>query len=342
MKDFLYNTYLKEPHTLDESWRQFFSGFDFARSFSENGFKGGHHSSADHIRHELAVLSLIEGYRSRGHLLSDTNPIRKRRDRLPLLSLKDYKLDEIPGDTRFFVSNTLGLSNATISEIESKLKAIYCQKIVFEFTHIRSQEIKNWLQDKIENRPLRDDYGLDIEFKKRILEKLNGAVIFEKFLHTKYVGQKRFSLEGGESTINALDAIIETNADLGVEEVVIGMAHRGRLNVLANIMGKTYDQIFNEFEGTAIPDLSFGSGDVKYHLGFSSQIQTRSGKHIQLKLAPNPSHLEAVDPVVLGLSRAKADLLYESNYDKILPVLIHGDVPASRILYRRHHSYYYK
>lgn len=161
--------------------------------------------------------------------------------------------------------------------------------------------------------------------RKRILEKLNQGVIFEKFLHTKYVGQKRFSLEGGETTIPALDAIINDAADQDVQEVVIAMAHRGRLNVLANIMGKTYEQIFSEFEGTAIPDQTMGSGDVKYHLGFSSEVETTNQKKVHLKLAPNPSHLEAVDPVVVGFSRAKADVLYQSDFDKILPILIHGD-----------------
>jgi 2-oxoglutarate dehydrogenase E1 component len=167
------------------------------------------------------------------------------------------------------------------------------------------------------------------ERKHKILEKLNEAVMFEEFLHTKFIGQKRFSLEGGETTIAALDAMVDYGADRGVEEVIIGMAHRGRLNVLANIMGKTYEQIFTEFEGIAIPDQSFGDGDVKYHLGYSSQVKTLSGKEVYLKLVPNPSHLEAVDPVVEGFARAKADIMYKSNYDKILPILIHGDAAAA-------------
>jgi 2-oxoglutarate dehydrogenase E1 component len=167
--------------------------------------------------------------------------------------------------------------------------------------------------------------SLPLEKKKRILEKLNQGVIFEKFLHTKYIGQKRFSLEGGETTIAALDTIINVAAEQEVAEVVIGMAHRGRLNVLANIMGKTYQQIFSEFEGTAQIDQTMGSGDVKYHMGYGSDVPTPSGKTMHLKLMPNPSHLEAVDPVVLGFARAKADVLYNSDFDKILPVLIHGD-----------------
>jgi len=182
-----------------------------------------------------------------------------------------------------------------------------------------------WLREKIEQRELTKSYGLSIEKKRRILEKLNGAVGFENFLNKKYVGQKRFSLEGGESAIVALDAMINTGAKNGVKEVVIGMAHRGRLNVLANIMGKTYDNIFNEFEGTAVPDLSFGDGDVKYHLGYSSIVKTPDGQKLHLKLVPNPSHLESVDPIVEGFSRAKADILYGSDYDKLLPILIHGD-----------------
>src|ERR1700742_2795719 len=170
---------------------------------------------------------------------------------------------------------------------------------------------------------------LPLEKKKRILEKLNQGVIFEKFLHTKYIGQKRFSLEGGETTIPALDTIINVAADHNVQEVVIGMAHRGRLNVLANIMGKTYEQIFSEFEGTAKMDQTMGSGDVKYHMGYGSEVQTPDNKTVQLKLMPNPSHLEAVNPVVVGFARAKADVLYESDYDKILPILIHGDASVA-------------
>jgi 2-oxoglutarate dehydrogenase E1 component len=183
-----------------------------------------------------------------------------------------------------------------------------------------------WLQREIETTL---QNPVPLEQKKRILDKLNEGVIFEKFLHTKYVGQKRFSLEGGETTIAALDAILTVASNNGVQEAVIGMAHRGRLNVLANILGKTYEQIFSEFEGTAIPDQTMGSGDVKYHLGFSSEVETASGKKMHLKLTPNPSHLEAVNPVVLGYSRAKADVLYKSEFDSVLPILIHGDASVA-------------
>ena len=192
---------------------------------------------------------------------------------------------------------------------------------------VRDPEKLNWLREKIEKDAL--SFNPSHEQRERILFKLNEAVVFENFLHTKYLGQKRFSLEGGETTIPALDAIINKGAELGLEEVMIGMAHRGRLNVLANIMGKTYEQIFNEFEGGATPDLTMGDGDVKYHLGYSSQIKAANGKTVELKLAPNPSHLEAVNPVVQGFVRAKGDEEYSRDRSKILPILIHGDAAVA-------------
>ncbi|MCK7557330.1 thiamine pyrophosphate-dependent enzyme [Chitinophaga sedimenti] len=209
-----------------------------------------------------------------------------------------------------------------MEKIVAHVQKVYAASVGLEFTYINDFAKLEWLQKEMEttmNKPLA------VEQKKRILQKLNQGVMFEKFLHTKYIGQKRFSLEGGETTIAALDAIINTAADNAVQEVVIGMAHRGRLNVLANILGKTYEQIFSEFEGSAIPDTTMGSGDVKYHPGFRAQVQTPGGKDVNLQLTPNPSHLEVVDPVVVGFARSKADVIYGSDYDKILPILIHGD-----------------
>ncbi len=317
--DSLYNRFKSSPGDVEEGWRTFFEGFEFG----QNG--DGAVASDSHVEKELGVMKLIYAFRRRGHLLSTTNPIRTRIDRKPKLSLSDYGLSDDDLKTAFKAGNIVGLSNANLEDILKRLQNIYAENIGFEFMHIENQEQRHWLRQKIELRDLSDNYNLSIEKKKRILEKLNGAVIFERFLHTKYIGQKRFSLEGGETTIPALDAIINTAGEHDVKEVVLGMAHRGRLNVLANIMGKTYEQIFNEFEGTAVPDLSFGDGDVKYHLGFSSQVSTPSGKDINLKLAPNPSHLESVNPVVTGFTRAKADILYNSEFDKVLPILIHGD-----------------
>ncbi|MCS6824962.1 MAG: thiamine pyrophosphate-dependent enzyme, partial [Cytophagaceae bacterium] len=194
-----------------------------------------------------------------------------------------------------------GIGPASLRKIIETLQYIYERTIGFEFTYIREPDVFNWLRDKFEKDSLA--FNPSIEFKKRILQKLNEAVVFENFLHTKFLGQKRFSLEGGESVIPGLDALINKAAELGVKEVVIGMAHRGRLNVLANIMGKTYEQIFSEFEGKASPDLSMGDGDVKYHMGFASELTTPSGNVVSLRLAPNPSHLEVVSSVVQGYCR---------------------------------------
>ena len=332
--DSLYQAYLKDPGSVDQGWRVFFEGFDFG----QNG--NGHVTTevttpsvgvSDAIK-EFGVMSIIHGFRNRGHLLSTTNPIRQRKDRRPHLDLADYNLSEADLGKTFQAGMEIGMAESTLEEILQRLRLIYCGNIGFEYAHIENREKRVWLKERIEHRPglgERDDYGLDIESKKRILEKLNGAVVFERFLHTKYVGQKRFSLEGGETTIPALDAAIQLGASMGVDEFIFGMAHRGRLNVLANLLGKTYDQIFNEFEGNMNPEQSFGDGDVKYHLGFSSQVEGPGGKTLHLKLVPNPSHLESVNPVVEGFSRAKADLLYASDYDRIMPILIHGDAAAA-------------
>jgi len=273
---------------------------------------------------ETAVRNLIHAYRSRGHLRAKTNPVRERKDRQPRLDLSDFGLSDTDLDTPFRNGETLGLGpKATLRDIIVALEKIYTSTVGFEYMYIRDPEVLDWLREKIEREALAFNPG--VEYKKRILKKLNEAVVFENFLHTKFLGQKRFSLEGGETTIPALDAIIGKGADLGVQEVIIGMAHRGRLNVLANIMGKTYEQIFSEFEGTAIPDLTMGDGDVKYHMGYSSEVETANGKKVNLKLAPNPSHLEAVNPVVEGFVRAKIEHQYAGDYHKILPILIHGD-----------------
>ncbi len=325
----LYEQFKKTPDSIDQEWRLFFEGFEFANTSANGSATNVNGSAIEKLdRREFRVLSLIKAYRNRGHLESRTNPIRKRKNRKATLELKDFNLSEADYDHRFMIGKEIGMENATLREIEARLKTIYTTSIGYEYHHIQDREQRRWLRDRIEKRSYHDK-GLDIDKKKRILEKLNGAVVFEEFLGKKYIAQKRFSLEGGESTIPGLDGIINQAAHNGVEEVVIGMAHRGRLNVLANIMGKTYEHIFEEFEGISVPEQSFGDGDVKYHLGYSSQVDTPSGKKMNLKLVPNPSHLESVDPVVQGFSRAKADILYGSEYDKILPILIHGDAAVA-------------
>ena len=255
-------------------------------------------------------------------MVAKTNPIRERKDRRANLELSNFGLSDADLDTNFEAGKFVGMPNATLKNIVEHLQKCYTSSVGVEYSGMNDQERIEWLGNEVENEFLKP---LSLDEKKNILEKLNQGVIFEKFLHTKYVGQKRFSLEGGETTIAALDAIINTAADFGVEEVVIGMAHRGRLNVLANILGKTYEQIFSEFEGSATPDTTMGSGDVKYHMGFRGEHTTRDGKKVNLQLCPNPSHLEAVDPVVVGFARSKADVIYDSEYDRILPILIHGD-----------------
>jgi len=337
----LYAKYKADPTTVEEGWKVFFEGFEFGDSRvggPSNGSSNGASTAANPDSNrtdrallsnkEFAAYSIIGGFRRRGHLLSTTNPIRQRRDRHAKLELSDFNLSESDLNTRFEAGIEVGLPNGTLQEIIDKCKKIYAGNTGFEYAHIEDRDKRIWLREQIENRSLKGDHGLSRDEKTKILSNLNGAVIFEKFLHTKYVGQKRFSLEGGETAIAALDTVITTAADDKVEEVVIGMAHRGRLNVLANIMGKTYDEIFNEFEGNSVPEQSFGDGDVKYHLGFSSQREM-NGNKITLKLAPNPSHLEAVNPVVEGYARAQADQLYGSDYDKILPILIHGDAAVA-------------
>lgn len=330
----LYREFLADPAQIDPDLRKFFEGFDFAVSSGarpvENGLPAGSPSSAYSegagLSKELGAYRLILGYRNKGHLIANTNPIRKRKDRGANLDLGFFGLSEADMDTEFHAGKLIGLGTVKLKDILAHLQRCYASNVGIEFKYISDQKKVDFLTHAMEKEFLQP---ISLEKKKRVLEKLNEGVIFEKFLHTKYIGQKRFSLEGGETTIAALDAIINASAGLGVKEVVIGMAHRGRLNVLANIMGKTYAQIFSEFEGTAIPDQTMGSGDVKYHMGYGAELQTPDDRTIRLKLMPNPSHLEAVDPVVVGFSRAKADVMYNSNYDEILPILIHGDASVA-------------
>ena len=322
--DALYQDFLQDPNKVDESWRKFFEGFDLA--VSRNGHAVKSTGTSDYDK-ESRVLKLITAYRERAHLLSTTNPIRKRKDRHPKLNIEDFGLGEDDLKATFHASKELGAAaGLTLEEIISRLNNIYCKDIGVEYMHIENVEERDWFREKYESTVL--DRKFPIEKEKRILYKLNEASVFENFLHTKFVGQKRFSLEGGENTISALDFIVNKAAENGVKEVVIGMAHRGRLNVLANILGKTYEYIFSEFEGIK-PDLTMGDGDVKYHMGYSSSVTTFSGNEIYLKLMPNPSHLEAVNSVVEGFSRAKADLLYNENFEQVLPIIIHGDAAAA-------------
>lgn len=328
----LYQDFVKNPESIDGEMRKFFEGFDFAvlsGNIPANGNvpkTAGTQVAGAPIEKELAVYQLIQAYRKKGHLIADTNPIRKRKDRNANLELSFFGLSEADLTTEFEAGKFLQLGKTSLKNILALLQKSYTSHVGVEYSSLNDIVKIEWLSKAMES-----DFHqpLPLIQKKRILQKLNEGVMFEKFLHTKYVGQKRFSLEGGETTIAALDAIINTASANDVQEVAIGMAHRGRLNVLANLMGKTYEQIFTEFEGTAVPDTTMGSGDVKYHLGFSSEVEAITGKKVHLKLCPNPSHLETVGPVVIGFARSKADVLYNSNYDQILPILIHGDAAVA-------------
>jgi 2-oxoglutarate dehydrogenase E1 component len=340
----LYQNFVKDPNLIDQEYRKFFEGFDYAYNqqssiaspreasnsvnnvivnASATNSQSKEVSLFANMGKEFAVYQLIRAYRKRGHLIADTNPIRPRKDRKANLSLAYFGLEESDLETSFAAAKALGLGDqASLKQILDHLKKVYTSHVGLEYTYINNKEVYDFIEREFEATMAKE---FSIEKKKRILHKLNEGVIFEKFLHTKFIGQKRFSLEGGESTVAGLDAIINESGDHGVQEVVMGMAHRGRLNVLSNILDKTYEQIFNEFEGNAGQDTTMGSGDVKYHLGFRNNIKTPNGKDVNLQLMPNPSHLEAVNPVVVGFARAKADIMYQSDYDKILPILIHGD-----------------
>lgn len=321
--DQLYQDFVKDPGSIDADFRKFFEGFDYAvASGTTNKVNGSETTTNANLDKEFAVYQLIQAYRKKAHLIANTNPIRERKNRHANLDLSFFGLSDADLATEFQAGKFIKLGTTSLQNIVNKLKKVYTGSVGVEYSSLNNQEKIEWLANEMEEK---FTAALPFNKQKRILEKLNEGVMFEKFLHTKYIGQKRFSLEGGETTIAALDAIINESADDKVQEVAIGMAHRGRLNVLANIMGKTYKHIFNEFEGTAVPDTTMGSGDVKYHLGFSSEVITPNGKKVNLKLCPNPSHLEAVDPLVIGFCRSKADVLYDSDYDKILPILIHGD-----------------
>ncbi|EQC46070.1 2-oxoglutarate dehydrogenase E1 component [Bacteriovorax sp. Seq25_V] len=326
--DSLYEQYKANPQEAEESWRNFFLGFEFGAG---KGGAGGE-VSEDALKKEFNVFRLIQSFRARGHLLSDTNPIRPRRDRHARITLPDYNLSESDLDTTFYCGSFAGLGGpATLRQIFEHMSKIYCGKIGIEYMHSNDTDMRRWIREEFEKGYLTKNFSK--EKKKRILQKLNEANVFENFLQTKYTGQKRFSLEGGESTIPALDSIINEGAEHGAKEFIIGMAHRGRLNILANTLGKTYEYIFSEFEGNSLEQQeAMGDGDVKYHMGYTSAQKTFSEKESQevyLKLLPNPSHLETVAPVVVGYCRAQIDIAYEGDESKIIPIIIHGDAAVA-------------
>lgn len=316
----LYHQYLQDPGSVEPGWRRFFEGFEFAR----RNFVSG--SDKLSVPGEFKVINLINAYRQRGHLFTSTNPVRSRRKYSPTLELENFGLQREDLDREFQAGNEIGIGPAPLSKIIAHLEQTYCSSIGVEFAYIRNEEVYRWLLQRMEAARNEPRFGKAV--KTTILRKLSESVFFEKFLHKRFPGQKRFSLEGGESLIPALDAIIERGAALGASEFLIGMPHRGRLNVLASIMGKPYKDIFNEFANKAFDD-ELVLGDVKYHLGATLQRPTHAGKMVDLTLAPNPSHLETVGPVVSGIARARIDQLYKGDTDKVVPVIIHGDASIS-------------
>ena len=319
----MYDQYLQQPDSVEPSWRAFFQGFDFGVENSEEEFSSETETGVpEHLQKEFKVVQLVDGYRKRGHLFTKTNPVRDRRVYSPNLSIENFGLSHADLGVVFNAGDIMGIGPSTLANIIAHLERVYCESIGVEYMYIRNQEKLNWIQQRLhvnDNHP-----KFSQEQKKHILKKLNQAVSFENFLHTKYVGQKRFSLEGGESLIPALDAVVEAAADHGVEEFVMGMAHRGRLNTLTNIFGKSSKDIFNEFDGKDYEEVVF-DGDVKYHLGWTSKRTTDTGKKINMNIAPNPSHLETVGAVVEGITRAKLENSFNGDSNKVLPIIVHGD-----------------
>ena len=320
----LYDQYLQDPDSLEPSWKAFFQGYDFANSdfLQKELVEGVSPQVPEKVLKEFRVINLINGYRTRGHLFTKTNPVRERRTYMPTLELENFDLSDSDLETVFNAGEIIGLGPQPLKVIIAHLEEIYCDSIGVEYMYIRKPSINKWIQNKLNvnnNHP-----NFSKSQKVKLLTKLIEAVSFENFLHTKFVGQKRFSLEGGESLIPALDILIEEAANNGVEEFVMGMAHRGRLSTLVNIFGKSAESVFSEFEGKDYKEKIF-DGDVKYHLGWTTQRTTDSGKKINLNIAPNPSHLEAVGPIVQGIARSKLDRKYNGDLDKVLPIIVHGD-----------------
>lgn len=332
----LYDQYLQNPDSVEPSWRSFFQGFDFANEFGASPAdelavmaNGGGDCSAvsEKLQKEFNVLKLIDGYRTRGHLFTKTNPVRERRAFSPDLKIENFGLTAADLNTVFDAAKVVNMPPSTLQQIIDHLDKVYCQSIGVEYMYIRDPKVIEWIQRRLDINDNLPNFNADQ--KKRILKKLNEAVSFENFLHTKYVGQKRFSLEGIESAIPALDFLIEAAADKGVEQFVMGMAHRGRLNVLANVFGKPTQDIFSEFDGKDYDDDALFDGDVKYHLGLTANRTTQSGKNINVNLAPNPSHLETVGAVIEGIARAKQDKYYSEDPSKVLPIAVHGDAAVA-------------
>jgi 2-oxoglutarate dehydrogenase E1 component len=316
----LYKNYLQNPQDIDVSWRNFFEGFELARKSYDS--RPLDLVDKSQLQKEFCILNLINGYRQRGHLFTRTNPVRRRRQYTPTLDYSNFGLQESDLYTVFEAGKEIGIGPSTLAAIIAHLEHTYCESIGVEYLYMRQPELIDWLKVRMEST--KNTEVLQAEHKKEIFNYLKEAAGFESFIHKKFVGAKRFSLEGTEGLIPALNAIIEHGVELGLEEYVIGISHRGRLNVLANILKKPYENIFKEFYATEYED-GIVLGDVKYHLGFDKEVIAKNGSKVKLSLLPNPSHLETVAPLVEGMVRARIDYNHQGDFNKIAPIVIHGD-----------------
>ncbi len=324
--DAAYSAWLENPDSVDSTWQAFFQGFALGNQGQSNGSSrgtSGESGTRGESLKQAQVHSLIYHYRAIGHTQAHLDPLSHPPAAVPRLALSEFGLTEADLDRSFDVGHYLDQREMKLSDLVALLRQTYCGRVGVEYVHIQDTEIRRWLQERME--PSRNQPQFTKAQKTRILRRLHKAELFEKFLHTKYVGQKRFSLEGGETFIAALDAIVEHSPDQGVEEIVMGMAHRGRLNVLTSILRKPFEVLFEQFSENYIPETVAGDGDVKYHLGYESVLGTTSGKKVEVQLAPNPSHLEIVNPVVEGKARARQRIRGDTERRRVLPLLVHGD-----------------
>lgn len=317
--DALYQQYLQNADSVNETWKAFFKGFDFAlKSYDEPGSKPLNVISDK----EFSVINLITAYRQRGHLFTETNPVRKRRAYFPTLDIENFGLSKDDLETEFQAGSRIGIGPAKLNTILEHLKNTYCKSIGVEYLYMRNPEVVEWLEKRMETVQNNLTYSKrqKIAFYKQLMQ----AVNFEQFIHRKFIGEKRFSLEGGEALIPAIMAIGFKGVELGAQEFTIGMAHRGRLNVLANILQKPEEQIFREFEGDEYSG-RISLGDVKYHLGYGREAQIHHTHKALINLVPNPSHLEAVLPVLEGITRSKINNKHKGDVNTVVPIAIHGD-----------------
>ena len=327
----LYEQYQRAPSALPEEWQHFFRGFEFgfARSATESESAPDKDALQQSIEASEGLLvltgvqALVQAYRQMGHFVARLDPLGHHRQSLPLLDLVEFGLAEEDLEKTVGNGGFLGRTDGTLRGLLSKVKTTYCRSMGVEYMDIPDKDQRDWLQERIE--PCLNNPNLPEEATRRVLARLIAAEEFEQFLHTRYIGQKRFSLEGAESMVPLLDELVNTGSKLGVEEMVIGMAHRGRLNVLAHLLHKPYEEILAEFEGADPADRDDDEGDVKYHKGYSHDHVTDEGRKVHLSLSFNPSHLELVDPVIEGIVYAKQAYLHDAEGERVVPVLIHGE-----------------